>query len=229
MRRLLILFIAILIIPAYAAGAELSVHEAVRHYIEANATWPPETMRVNFLTEEPDLSDQKKPITIRVEPAGYYDFIGNAAFLVRFFEDATLLRTETVRTRIEVRRNMVVAAKALSAGSILTKGDLRQTKKWVRRINMHAIATTEDAIGKRLTRQIRPGMEIVENMLRDVPLVKKGKPVKVIYHTDLMEIVTMALPEEDGSAGAIIKLRNPSSNKIIYGRVVSDAIVELNI
>ncbi|MBN1380252.1 MAG: flagellar basal body P-ring formation protein FlgA [Deltaproteobacteria bacterium] len=229
MRRILFLFLAILIMPAYAAGAEFSVHEAVRHYIEANATWPPETIRVNFLTEEPDLSDQKKTLTLRVEPAGYYDFIGNTSFLVRFYEDATLLRTETVRTRIEVRRNMVVASKALPAGTILTEGDLLKTKKWVHRINTHAIATMKDAIGKRLTRQIQPGMEIVDNMLREVPLIKKGKPVKVIYHTDLMKIVTVALPEEDGSAGAIIKLRNLSSNKIIYGRVVSDSIVELNI
>lgn len=229
MKRLLLLFIVLLIFPAYATSAELSVHEAVRQYIQANATWPPQMIRVTFLTEEPDLSEMKKRLTLRIEPAGYYEFIGNAAFLVRLFEDATLIRTETVRTRIEVQRNIVIAAKALPAGTILTRGDLHKTRKWVRRINIQSVSTMEDAFGKRLTRQIRPGMEIMDNMLKEVPLVKKGKPVKVVYNTNLMRIVTVGLPEEDGSAGAIIKLRNLSSNKIIYGRVVSDSTVELNI
>jgi flagella basal body P-ring formation protein FlgA len=229
LRRIILLFIILLFLPAYAGGAEVSVQKAVRQYVEANSSWPTAVIRVDFLSEEPEIPKHKTHITLRVESAGQYDLIGDTAFTVSFFDGATLVRTDTIRTRIEVYREVVVAAKTLPSGAIISADDLRVTKKWLRRINPQTLSIAEEAIGKKLTTQVRSGMEISAHMLKAVALVKKGKPVKIIFNTDMMQIVTVGIPEEDGSNGAIIKVRNISSNKIIYGRVVSDSAVELNI
>ncbi len=201
------------------------IHAAVRQYIEANMPWTPETVRIDFLSEETESITPNRSITLRIEPAGNQDFIGDMVFLVKSFKGGSLLRTESVRTRIEVLRDVVVAAKALPAGTTLTDSDVKTIRKWVRRIHPQSLSSLETTSGKRLTRQIASGTEILATMLKETPLVRKGKMVRMVFDNGLMHIATVGLSEEDGVAGNIVRVKNIMSNKIIYARVLSDSLV----
>jgi flagellar basal body P-ring formation protein FlgA len=205
------------------------IQAAVRDYIEANMPWPQGTVRIDFLSGEPETIPQGRNLTLRIEPAGNAEFIGDAAFLVRVLSGGKLLRTETVRIRIEVLRDIVVAARAIRSGIILTEQDVRLVKKWVRRIPPDSLSSLDETLGKRITTQARPGMEISVNMLREVPLVQKGKIVKVVFENGVMRITTVGMSEEDGTAGSIVRVRNVTSNKIIYARVLGDSLVGIEL
>jgi flagellar basal body P-ring formation protein FlgA len=73
--------------------------------------------------------------------------------------------------------------------------------------------------------QVASGTEILATMLKSPPLVRKGKMVKMVFDNGSMHIVTVGLSEEDGVAGNIIRVKNITSNKIIYARVLSDSLV----
>lgn len=187
--------------------------------------WAPEAVRVDFLSEEPESTTPNRSITLRVEPTGNPDFIGDMVFLVKSFKGGSLLRTESIRTRIEVLRDIVVAARALSTGTTLTDGDVKTLRKWVRRIHPQSLSSTEATSGKRLTIQVASGTEILATMLKDIPLVRKGKMVRMVFNNGLMHITTVGLSEEDGFAGHIVRVKNITSNKIIYAKVLSDSLV----
>src|SRR5574340_1647037 len=108
------------------------VHTAVRQFIEANMPWSPETVHVDFLSEETASTTLNGNITLRVEPTGNLDFIGDMVFLVKFFKGSSLLRTESVKTRIEVLRDIFVSTRPLPAGTVLTDNDVKIVRKWVR-------------------------------------------------------------------------------------------------
>ena len=205
------------------------IQDAVRNYIEANMPWPQGTARVNFLSMEPETVPQGKYVTIRVDPPGREDFIGDMVFLVRIFKGANFFRTETVRTRIEVLHDIVIATRTLTSGTVLKDSDIKTVRKWVHRIQPQTLASPDRAVGKRMTVHAWPGMEITVNMLKDVPLVQRGKVVKIIFDSGPMRIVTVGMPEEDGMAGSIIRVRNVTSNKIIYARVLGDSLVGIEI
>jgi flagella basal body P-ring formation protein FlgA len=209
---------------AMDAGA-YSIHEAVRQYIKANMPWPPGTVRVDFLSAETESSSQNRNITHRIEPAGNQDFIGDMVFLVKSYKSGNLIKTESVRTRIEVLRDIVISARALPAGTVLMDSDVRTIQKWVRRVHPQSLSSFETTAGKRLTIQVATGTEILATMLKDTPLVKKGKMVRMVFDNGLMHIVTVGLSEEDGVAGNIVRVKNITSNKIIYARVLSDSLV----
>jgi flagella basal body P-ring formation protein FlgA len=205
-----------------------SIHAAVRQYIEANMPWPPGTVRVDFLSEEMESPAQNRNIILRIEPAGNQNFIGDIVFLVKSFKGGRLVRTESVRTRIEVLRDIVISARALPAGTILVDNDVRTIQKWVRRIHPQSLSPFETTTGKRLAIQVASGVEILAIMLKDNPLVRKGKMVRVVFDNGLMHIATVGLSEEDGVAGNIIRIKNITSNKIIYARVLSDSLVGID-
>lgn len=227
-QMILLAAVAFLLMPA-CAGASNPVHEAVRNYIEANMSWPKESVRMEFITAEPDISALGKPLTFSIEPAGYADFIGDAAFIVRISTRGRQLRTETVRARIEVLRDVLVAARMIRGGAVVADQDVRVMQQWVRRSMPDALYSPDEAIGKRIVMQIRPGTVIAGSMLREAPLVRKGKLVRVIYDNGAMRITTFGMPEEDGAAGNIIRIRNVTSNKIIYARVLGDSLVAVEI
>jgi flagellar basal body P-ring formation protein FlgA len=205
--------------------ASYPIHAAIRQYIEANMPWPPGTARVDFLSEETESAIQNHNISLRIEPAGNLNFIGDMVFLVKAFKGGSLLRTESVRARIEVLRDVIIAAKALPAGTVLTDSDVRTVPKWVRRIHPQSLSAFDSASGKRLTLQVASGAEILASMLKETPLVKKGKMVRMVFDNGLMHIVTVGLSEEDGVAGNIVRVKNITSNKIIYARVLSESLV----
>jgi flagella basal body P-ring formation protein FlgA len=208
------------------AGAH-SIHSAVQQYIEANMPWPPGTVRVDFLSADTESTAQNGNITHRIEPAGNQDFIGDMVFLVKSYKSGSLVRTESVRTRIEVLRDIVISTRALPAGTVLMDSDVRTIQKWVRRIHPQSLSSFETTEGKRLTIQVASGAEILAMMLKDTPLVKKGKMVRMVFDNGLMHIVTIGLSEEDGVAGNIVRVKNITSNKIIYARVLSDSLVSI--
>ena len=226
-QTIVILSLAFFAATSYAADAEPLFRTAVLEYIEANMPWPPGSVRVDFLSKEPESIPQNRNLILRVEPAGNQDFIGDMVFLVKSFKDGNLLRTESVRTRIEVQRDMVTAARGLPAGTVLSESDIRIVRRWVRRIHQHSLPSPEETSGKRLTIQVASGAEILATMLKEVPLVRKGKMVKMVFDNGAMQIVTVGLSEEDGVAGNIIRVKNITSNKIIYARVLSDSLVRI--
>lgn len=220
----------VLLIPAAVpATANTLMHESVREYIETNMPWPQGTVRVEFISPEPEIPTRSKDMALRIEPAGNADFIGDAAFIVRMSENGKFLRTETVRTRIEVLRDVVVAARQIRSGAVLTEQDIRLTKKWVRRNMPDVLSCSEDAIGKRITAPARPGIELSTTMLKDAPLVRKGKLVRVLFDNGSLRITTIGIPEEDGTAGNMVRIRNVTSNKVIYARVLGDSLVGIDI
>jgi len=222
---MVLLSLALLAATSHAADAEPLFRTAIREYIEANMPWPPGTVRVDFLSEEQESIPQNRDLILRVEPAGNQDFIGDMVFLVKSFRGGNLLRTESVRTRIEVLQDVVTAARGLPAGTVLAGSDIRTVRRWVRRIHPHSLPSMEAASGKRLTMQVASGAEILATMLKEIPLVRKGKMVKIVFDNGPMQIVTVGLSEEDGVAGNIVRVKNITSNKIIYARVLSDSVV----
>lgn len=209
--------------PPGGLWAADTVQAAVRAYIESQMPWPAGAVRIDFLADEG--AALEKGVTLRVENAGNADFIGDAAFLVRHYRAGNLLRTETVRTKIEVMRDVVVAAKGLAPGTIVADGDLQVSRRWVRRVHPQALASPEEATGKRLAVPLAAGAEPLSAMLREVPLVRRGKLVKIVLDRGPMRITTVGLPEEDGVAGSIVRVRNVTSNRVIYARVLSDSLV----
>jgi len=218
-----------LVFCVLAPGPALAepLHSAVREYIEANMPLPPGSVRVDFLSKEPDAVSQDRDVVLRVEAAGNREFIGDRVFLVKSFKGGNLVKTVSVRTRIEVQRDVAIAARGLSAGNVLTDDDVRAVRRWVRRIHPNALTSPEDAFGKRLTMQVAAGTEILDIMLKENPLVRKGKMVKMVFDNGAMQIVTVGLSEEDGVAGNIVRVKNITSNKIVYARVLGDSLVRI--
>ena len=198
----------------------------VRTYIEKNMPWSKGAVRVEFPGRVSDLTLTGKKITCRVQSRRNEDFIGDSTFTVRCYEKGTFLNGKTVRARIEVAMDVVVSTKSLRRNVRIERGDVRLVKRWFNRLPSNIISNPGAVAGMKLRANVKPNTEISGNMVKTIPMVKRGKPVRIVFENGLMRITTIGLSEQDGMHGELIKVRNVSSKNIIYARVTGNSLVK---
>lgn len=204
-----------------------TIKTAVREYIEKNMPWQKSVVRVEFPAGVSDLRMTGKKITYRVLSKSNEDFIGDSYFTVKCYENGTFLDGKTVKARIELLMDVVVSTKSLYRNVKIECGDVKLIKKWFNRLPSNIISDTDVVVGMKLRTNVKPNTEITGNMVRSIPIVKKGKPVRIVFENGSMRITTIGLSDQDGMHGELIKVRNISSRKMIYARVMGNSLVKV--
>ena len=123
--------------------------------------------------------------------------------------------------------DVVVSTKALYRNIKINRDDVRLAKKWFNRLPSNIISSTDAVVGMKLRTSVKPNAEITGNMVRTIPMVKRGKPVKIIFENGPMRITTLGLSDQDGLHGELIKVKNISSKNMIYARVMGNSLVKV--
>lgn len=216
------------VFSAHVASLEGSgIKTMVKEYIDANMPWHRENIRIQFLNRVQDITVQGEKISYGIRSGRDEAFIGDSTFTVQVYDDGTLLKEIPMRVRMEVAVDVVVSTKQLQRNSEIGEGDIKLVRKWFNQMPVNAVTQIEDAVGKRLYSNVMPHGEIRRNMLKSIATVKRGKVVKVMLESGPMTITTFGLSEEDGGHGDFIRVRNMSSNKTVFARVIDDSSVRV--
>lgn len=203
------------------------IKQNVVAYIKNNMPWPEDTVRMEFLSDVSDVKLTGKNIACRVQNRKNEDFIGNASFTVRFYADSVFIKKEIIRMRLEVLMDIVTSEKFLARDTRIRNRDVKLNKEWHTRVPRNIISNPDEVVGKTLRNGIKPNTAITRTMVKAVPVVKKRKPVKIVFKDNLIKITTIGLSEQDGMLGDLIKVKNMSSRKMIYARVIGDSMVKV--
>lgn len=204
------------------------LNRAVGLHIEKNMPWMKGSMRFEILSALPQLAMPEGKVTWKVESRGNEDYLGETNFVLKLYNNGVLFREEPIRARIEVLREFVISTKNMGRNHVVAAEDISLQKRWVRSIPLNSISDMNDVVGKSLCLSVRPNTEITGNMLKAVNAVTRGRIVQVVLDSGAINITTMGMAEEDGVEGSFVRVRNISSNKIIYARVVGESKVKVD-
>ena len=204
------------------------LNKAVGLHIEKNMPWAKGSMRFEILSSLSDVLMPAGKITWKVDVRGNENYLGETNLVLKLYNNGVLFREEPVRVRIEVLREFVVSIKSMGREYVVGADDVTLQKKWVRSIPLNSISDKSDVVGKLLCVSVRPNTEITSNMLKAVNAVRRGKIVQVVLDSGAINITTTGMAEEDGVEGSFVRVRNISSNKIIYTKVVGESKVKVD-
>jgi flagella basal body P-ring formation protein FlgA len=227
----LLLILAVAVgFPAPSAAGSITAEEikmAVIHYVESNMHWEPGTIRMDCKSRLSEMVVPGANLTLEVTARPDQDFIGDTAFQVKYYSGETLVKEEPLRVTLEALRDLVVSTKALPKDKVITGEDVRVIKKWVRRLPEKVAIVSEDVVGKILMVNIKQNNEIARNVIKEPRLIKKGNTVRIIVDNGDFSITTIGVSEENGIAESLIRVKNVSSNKVIFARVIGDSLVKV--
>jgi flagella basal body P-ring formation protein FlgA len=226
---MIILILTGLVPVCSAAGmGETEIKDAVKSHVEENAPWPKDRIRVEFLAAIPDSAIPAGSATCQVRSRAGESYIGRTSFAVRFCKGDTFIREETVRVRIEVLTEVIVSTGSIARDAKIDPSDVMVKKKWLDTATSGVVTDVNEVGGKQAAMRINAGTEITKHMLRSIPVVKKGEVVRIILESGPMMISAMGLSEQDGGAGDLIRVKNTSSQKTVFARVMGASLVKVD-
>ena len=95
------------------------------------------------------------------------------------------------------------------------------------RVNNKYLLNADDIVGKVAKRRIAPNKGIRNIDVGEQLLVRRGDAVMVRYVDKNMMIETHGVSMENGSKGAMLKVKNSDSGIVMSGKIVSSGIIEV--
>ncbi|MHC8306825.1 flagellar basal body P-ring formation chaperone FlgA [Pseudomonas sp. PB3P13] len=124
-----------------------------------------------------------------------------------------------VTTQTNVFVQAVVTTQVLERGQAITSAMLEQQEVNLGKQRRGVIASIEDVTGLSAKRRIRAQQVLSTDMLVSPWLVRRGDKVKVTARQGEIQAAIQGLAMEDGRLGAVVRVKNPGSGKIIEARV----------
>ncbi|CUS76566.1 flagella basal body P-ring formation protein FlgA [Candidatus Kryptonium thompsonii] len=91
------------------------------------------------------------------------------------------------------------------------------------------VCDVSKVLGKEIKKPVREGEIIFESYFEDLPLVKAGERVRVVAKAGNVKIETIGIAKRDGRLNERVRVVNPESGKLFYGKVIGEGIVEVEI
>lgn len=154
-------------------------------------------------------------------------FSGPVPLTISIERDGKQLERHQVTAQVSEAALGVVAARGLARGDVLREEDVSLAPIANPRERRSAATSPEDAIGKRLRRNLDAGTPLRRAWLEEVPLVKRGEPVRLSVSRGRLRIEATGIARQDGKAGQIVRVENPTSHREVIGRVGEDGVVHV--
>lgn len=132
-----------------------------------------------------------------------------------------------VTVNIATLEPVVVSARTLARGELLTRADLRIEERDTARLHKAHYTDPQRLIGLRTRRQVSAGQVLSPPLLERRQLVRRGATVQILASEGPLQVRMKGKAMENGSQGDRIRVRNLSSGREITGEVVASGLIQV--
>jgi len=154
--------------------------------------------------------------------------IGSTRFSIIFKVDEKVRKNFSVRGQTKAIAPVVITTRRLKYGDIITPDmvtlanrDISSAKSYSHSVN--------DIIGSVVKRTIQHDSIIGPASVELPPVIKRGEMVKILVNHSGLKLTATGIAKSDGRTDEVIRVKNTSSNKLIYCRVEAPGIVEVRL
>ena len=133
-----------------------------------------------------------------------------------------------VRGQISQMQLVPVSARRIMPGERVSAGDIRMVHLDIRQVPPNAITVARELEGLEPRWPVAPNAVMTRAQLKAPAMIERGDIVTAEYRANNIELTTKVIADESGSRGQVIRVRNPSSNKTIQGRISDVARVTID-
>lgn len=151
--------------------------------------------------------------------------IGRVTLKVRC--DGSSPWTVFVPAQVRLYREVVTATRPLKRASVISEFDITLAERDVGQLNHGYLTSVQQAIGKKLTRPVRPDQELTPAYIEMAEVIRRGDQVVISAKTGTINVRMPGEALSDGALGRQINVRNQRSQRIIKARVTGPGQVEV--
>ncbi|MFA6169540.1 MAG: flagellar basal body P-ring formation chaperone FlgA [Candidatus Margulisiibacteriota bacterium] len=154
--------------------------------------------------------------------------IGNVIFPIEVKKTGAVGKI-FVRAKVEVLKKIVVAAAGLGRNKPLQAGDFTYETRDVALLPQKYYTDFQPLLGKEAKIPIPANSTIFEWMIGEPPVIRAGSEVGLVVAAPDISVRVAGLALENGYLNEQIKVRKKESGKILFGKVLSNNEVEVEL
>ncbi len=175
----------------------------------------------------PDVLVPKGEVRLKVRPVLNSDPVGSTPLVVEVWVDGKRVRQVSAALRVSLLGEVVVAARARPRHALLQAEDLKMERRDLSALPDRPLMDLGQALGRRTTKPLFKGEVLLRGSVEEPPLVKRGDLVTLIAEAPGLTITAQGRAQGEGGPGHLIRVKNVSSGKEVYGRVESPQVVRV--
>ncbi|MEW6379293.1 MAG: flagellar basal body P-ring formation chaperone FlgA [bacterium] len=149
------------------------------------------------------------------------------SYTVRIKHKGEVLRQIRVLAAIRYHAMILVAARDLGKGEIITAGDVTQKAVVLDYPDPDGIGDSTRIVGMTCRQPVRAGSELTLKMVEQPLLIRKGAIIKMTVESNNLRIVGFGRARADGRQGEIIPAENLTSQGNVYGKVIGENQIQV--
>jgi flagella basal body P-ring formation protein FlgA len=130
-----------------------------------------------------------------------------------------------VSSQASIRVAAVFAGQVIERGQTISADQLKLRELDISKAPHGFFSGLDEVVGKGAKRRIRANQVVDSSLLAMPLLVRRGEEVKIVASREGINAATQGQALEDGEQGAVIRVRNLSSNKTIDAQVLESGVV----
>jgi flagellar basal body P-ring formation protein FlgA len=134
-----------------------------------------------------------------------------------------------VPVHVSASAEVMIVNRPVARGATLTAADLRSERRDLAALSYGYVLHAEQAAGQRVTRSLSEGAVLTPNSLAPPQWVKRGEHVTLLAQTSGMEIRMAGEALMDGTEGAVVRVRNDNSARIVEGTVIAEGVIQVRL
>lgn len=148
-----------------------------------------------------------------------WDGWSTTGFAVIVRKEGRVVGNIMARVEIEALAEMVVAARNIEPGTIISAADLVLRKQELAGTQGRYLSRIEDVAGKKSRSSIRPNLPVRPEQIEKVPIIKTGQMVTIVVENERMRVTVTGKAKSSGAEGDMITVQNLTSLKDIPARI----------
>jgi flagella basal body P-ring formation protein FlgA len=132
-----------------------------------------------------------------------------------------------VVAEVEVVADYAIARREIGRNHVVEAEDLTPRRGVLRDVPLRAPASAAMLAGARALRPIAAGAVVQAAFVRTRRAIEPGDRVTVVAVSGPVEVSAVFVAADGGPIGATIRVLNPETRRLIRGRIVGDALVEV--
>ncbi len=223
-----VIFLTLLPLSAavFAAGLQshASIKQAVQQFI-AQQDIPLQNVQVEVTSLNAQVMVPRchQPLKVRLAPGARLP--GNTSLTVSC--SAPQAWRIHVAARVDGTVNALVARYPLLRGTVINDTDLEYVVRRYSQLTHGYYSSFSHLKNMQARRNIKAGQVLTPGLLTPQKLVLRGQHITIVAHRGRLNLRLKGKALMDGKQGQTIRVQNLKSKKLIYARVVSSGMVEV--
>lgn len=216
-----LLLIGLLSFSTSIVAAQSPANSALITEIQSSLKLDTAFYAVEILSEgftEQDLSGT----VIKIKPLYNSAPLGRFTVTASFSRNGIIVESKQVCLFIHKYANVAVANDRIARFDEFNEKSVSFEKRDIAELREQPLVSFDEIKGNRARRNLMQGTILTSGDVESMPLIKSHSDIHIIYSNGLCRVTSQGEAMQDGRIGEYIRIKNKSSGKIVFARVIDD-------